>query len=639
MDWIHLRDQIQTLIDDMKSFEHRHTNYIDLIPSERQASVRNFLHYLSLRGHDVRKLQHELADLGLSSLGRSEGYVMGNIKAILHRIQDTMGEALSPESQPHQPEAMSWHQSEQILHKNTQMILGPRPSHRHVYIMVTAPESSTMEDDWLDRSIAQGMNILRINAAHESLLGIKGLIQKARQRSLDHRSSLKILVDIPGPKLRTRAPREGTHVLRLKPTRNMFGEVLAPASGTLHTHESTYTLDREEYKIFLEKAPKDLKAGDILQFHDARGRRRSLELVEKTKDHPQTFRVHCHQTIYLRSKTPVNLKHPKSQAALRADSPSLILFHDHLLPWSCLVSLGERFYILPDPEQKLDTPPSEKSTPKTEGLGSASPLPPSGQREVAPKEEAYPAIYVPPVILKSLQKSDKIMFDDGKIVTTVIEVTDHSALLQVNQASKGVARLRGEMGINLPDRELEIPAVSPEDLALIEGIKDDVDLLGLSFVRSAADIEAYRKALGSSRTPFVIKVETQSGFRHLPEIMLSALSDRLIAVMIARGDLAVECGFERLAEVQEEILWFCEAAHVPVVWATQVLETLAKTGIPTRAEITDAAMSVRAECVMLNKGPFIHEAIKSLDSILMRMEAHQYKKRQLYRPLKIKLPG
>lgn len=61
-------------------------------------------------------------------------------------------------------------------------------------------------------------------------------------------------------------------------------------------------------------------------------------------------------------------------------------------------------------------------------------------------------------------------------------------------------------------------------------------------------------------------------------------------VMIARGDLAVECGFERLAEVQEEILWMAEASHTPVIWATQVLENLAKDGIPSRAEITDAAM-------------------------------------------------
>jgi pyruvate kinase len=98
------------------------------------------------------------------------------------------------------------------------------------------------------------------------------------------------------------------------------------------------------------------------------------------------------------------------------------------------------------------------------------------------------------------------------------------------------------------------------------------------------------------------------------------------AVMIARGDLAVECGWERLAELQEEILWLCEAAQVPVIWATQVLEHKAKKGQPSRAEISDAAMSQRADCVMLNKGPHILAAIRMLDNILRRMQGHQYKK-------------
>jgi len=106
-------------------------------------------------------------------------------------------------------------------------------------------------------------------------------------------------------------------------------------------------------------------------------------------------------------------------------------------------------------------------------------------------------------------------------------------------------------------------------------------------------------------------------------------------VMIARGDLAVECGFQRLAEVQEEILWICEAARMPVIWATQVLESLAKSGIPLRSEITDAAMGERAECVMLNKGPYMVEAVRILDDILRRMQAHQEKKRSKLRKLQV----
>ncbi len=113
------------------------------------------------------------------------------------------------------------------------------------------------------------------------------------------------------------------------------------------------------------------------------------------------------------------------------------------------------------------------------------------------------------------------------------------------------------------------------------------------------------------------------------------MRSRAAGVMIARGDLAIECGYERLAEVQEEILWMSEAAHLPVVWATQVLESLAKNGLPSRSEITDAAMGERAECVMLNKGPFIVEALQTLDDILCRMQSHQDKKTAMLRRLHV----
>lgn len=96
--------------------------------------------------------------------------------------------------------------------------------------------------------------------------------------------------------------------------------------------------------------------------------------------------------------------------------------------------------------------------------------------------------------------------------------------------------------------------------------------------------------------------------------------------MIARGDLAVELGWARLAEMQEEILWLAESARVPVIWATQVFGQLIRENQPTRAEMTDAAMSQRAECVMLNTGPFVLDAITLLDDIAGRMQGHQLKK-------------
>jgi len=129
------------------------------------------------------------------------------------------------------------------------------------------------------------------------------------------------------------------------------------------------------------------------------------------------------------------------------------------------------------------------------------------------------------------------------------------------------------------------------------------------------------------------KIETPQAVSNLPELMVQVAGQQPFAVMIARGDLAIAIGYQRLAEIQEEILWLCEAAHIPVIWATQVLENLVKKGIPSRAEMTDAAMAQQAECVMLNKGPFVAEAVTMLDDVLTRMQAHQLKKTPQLRAL------
>jgi pyruvate kinase len=141
--------------------------------------------------------------------------------------------------------------------------------------------------------------------------------------------------------------------------------------------------------------------------------------------------------------------------------------------------------------------------------------------------------------------------------------------------------------------------------------------------------------LGREDAGVVLKIETKRGFSNLPAMLLEALKFPACGVMIARGDLAVECGFERLSEIQEEILWVCEAAHVPVIWATQVLEGLTRRGHATRAEVTDAAMAQTAEVVMLNKGAYIIEAVEMLDDILQRMQGHHRKKHSMLRELKL----
>ncbi|MEJ2385404.1 MAG: pyruvate kinase, partial [Xanthomonadales bacterium] len=175
------------------------------------------------------------------------------------------------------------------------------------------------------------------------------------------------------------------------------------------------------------------------------------------------------------------------------------------------------------------------------------------------------------------------------------------------------------------------------DLAFVA---EHADLVGLSFVNGPDDVRQLRAELDRLGRPdigVVLKIETRRGIRNLPDILLEALRFKVCGLMIARGDLAVECGFERLAGLQDYLPALCEAAQLPVIWATQVLESLAKRGHPTRAEVTDAAAGQAAECLMLNKGPHILDALRMLDTITRDMERRRRKGRA--RAARLELPA
>jgi pyruvate kinase len=241
-----------------------------------------------------------------------------------------------------------------------------------------------------------------------------------------------------------------------------------------------------------------------------------------------------------------------------------------------------------------------------------------------------------PEALAKAKAGEMVWIDDGRVGARIRRVRHDFVEAVVTHAPADGAKIRADKGINLPDTEIALAGLSPADVEALPMIAAHADIVAMSFVRSPADIADLRgrlAALGGKSVGVVLKIETRQAFDALPSLLLEALQAPAAEVMIARGDLAVEVGYERLAEVQEEILWLCEAAHVPVIWATQVLETMAKTGRPSRAEVSDAAMGERAECVMLNKGPHIVETVRFLDDLMRRMQQHQSKKRATMRAL------
>ena len=248
------------------------------------------------------------------------------------------------------------------------------------------------------------------------------------------------------------------------------------------------------------------------------------------------------------------------------------------------------------------------------------------------------AVCEPADILDRLTIGTEVSFDDGRLAGTVEDIREGNVLVRVTRTQRKGFKMKPERGLTFPRADLHLDPLTANDLTDLDFVAAHADLIGFSFVQSADNVTCLQDELASRRPDWrtlgiIAKVETSLAVKNLPDIIVRAAGRQPFGVMIARGDLAVAIGFERLAEMQEEILWLCEAAHVPVIWATQVLEEMVKSGLPTRGEMTDAAMAGRAECVMLNKGPNVGEAITALRGLMRRMTEHQSKKTARLRAL------
>lgn len=258
---------------------------------------------------------------------------------------------------------------------------------------------------------------------------------------------------------------------------------------------------------------------------------------------------------------------------------------------------------------------------------------PPGGLEIPPAEAAgFAAECTLPEVIGMVEAGQRLFVDDGKIGAVIERVAEWGVVARITQAPEEGAKLKSEKGLNFPDTALHCCPLSEKDLQDLDFVAAHADGIEYSFVQSAEDVRLLHRELARRRPgdwrrlSLVLKIETTRAVQALPEILTEAAGQQPTAIMIARGDLAVEIGFARVAEMQEEILWLGEAAHVPVIWATQVLEHLIKKGTPLRGEMTDAAMGARAEAIMLNKGPHLLAAIDELDGLLRRMEEHQHKK-------------
>ncbi|VVM05697.1 pyruvate kinase [Methylacidimicrobium tartarophylax] len=584
------------------ALEEKFRVLLEKVHPDYQASARNLVHYLALRRFDLRRLQGELADRGLSSLGRAEGCVLFSLQAVLHAL----GEEVPPQlAKVHPP--LTRQEGAELLQAHTASLLGPKPAGRNSTIMVTMPSEAAQDPEFTRRILRAGMDIARINCTHDSEAVWLQMVENLRRAARKESRPIRIILDLAGPKLRTGAIRNGPRFTTWKPVADRFGRVIEPARiGLFAVLPGRMPEGVCAALLFPEDWVRQLTPGKEILFFDIRGKPRSLRIVDRLEagllaESRQGATV-SEETAFVSFDPTPSLEHLGQRAAFAqgmGDGSSFLLLHR-----------GSRF--------RLVSPDSK---------GRVAPM---GKR-------ALPAIEVEPAeVLRFLHVGQNVWFDDGRIAGSVCSATPKEVVIETTRARLRGEKLRPNRGINLPETDLDLPPLSPKDRALLPWIIEHGDGIGLSFVRTPSDVVMLQEALrgaGDERLPIIVKIETRKAFEALPTILLTAMRSPSVGVMIARGDLAVECGYERLAEVQEEILWVAEAAHLPVIWATQVLETLATTGFPSRAEVTDAAMAERSECVMLNKGPHLEEALRFLDDVLGRMEAHQTKKRSMLRHL------
>lgn len=584
-----LIEQINRLIKLAAKAEKHYQEQLEKVHPNFKKSAQNLVHYRFMRSTDIRKLQKELGNMGLSRLAKAESHLMASLqtnKALLKGFIEDKAIKVKPHH-------LSVKKGERLIKTNAKSLLGYRSKGRRTRIMVTLPSEAAFDYQMVHDLLANGMNCARINCAHDDEVIWEKMVQNVRTAAEKLNHNCKIAMDLGGPKIRTGPLKEGPKVMKYRPPKDIRGNITQPLPVWLGPLPYP---DAEFHHIPIEsESLSKLTVGATLYFRDARDKKRSLRI---TGEHSMGFFGECPRTTYL--ETGIQMyQDPKFKSA---ESTQVGVYP--ALEQPLLLKIGDHLRLV------KSVIPGESATYDEEGYKLT---------------DAFISC-TSPEIFDSVKPNELILFDDGKIQGRIKTVNENDILILIEYARGGTAKLRADKGINLPESDLNFSGLTEKDKRDLRFVVRHADVINFSFVNRREDVQDLIRELealdAKEKMGVIFKIETQKAFNNLTRILLEGMQLYPIGVMIARGDLAIETGWDNIGRVQEEILSLCQAGHIPEIWATQVLENLAKLGIPSRAEITDAAMAQRADCVMLNKGPYIQDAISLLDTILKDMEPY-----------------
>ena len=593
-----ISEMVTEIICKSEEMELRYSEEIKLVHPLYFKSAQNLIHYLAFRSFDIDKLQDRLREFGLPSLTHIEGHVMESLLSIKTIINHLLGK----QKIEHKKGVISLLNSKKIRAKNTRLLFGFKSKFRATRIMVTLPESAVEDPKFMLRLLRAGMNVARVNCAHGDPAIWKQLINclEAAQKTLN--KQCKIMMDLGGPKLRTGPIAEGPKVIHISPQRNAFGRVVTPARVWIAPLDIPPPDDTADAVLPIDEVlMRKIKRKSTIFFDDSRGKKCKITIFRK--EGPVKWGL-CKDSAYIESGTKMEVRRHKKSGKEE-------IYVGELMPL-------EQFLVLKKNDTLMLTKHADQGQNAFYGAGGAL-IKPASVSCTLPEVFAY------------VKKGEPVFFDDGKIEGVIQEVHDDYLNIRITHAKEQGSKLRADKGINLPESDLSFGGLTSKDKEDMNFIINHADAVNFSFVNNPDDVRELQQLIEElhGTIGIILKVETQKAFKNLPRILLRAMQTYPVGVMIARGDLAIETGWKNFASIQEEILRICEAAHIPDIWATQVLESMTKKGIPTRAEITDASMAQRAECVMLNKGVYIEKAVKLLDKILTRMQRYQKKQQTI----------
>jgi len=583
---------LDSVIDRTAEFELKYKTQLNSVHPNYAQSAKNLVHYIALRSFNMNVFQDKLEDIGLPFTLETQNNILYNMLNCRTVINSLMHNELIEEEH----EYINNKKVKKILKKNYKALFGKIRNKRKTAILVTQPLEAASHKEFTKSLLKHGMDCARINCAHDDEIVWKQIIDHIKSNE----KHCKIMMDLGGPKLRTGKMNPGPKVIHIKPKKNTLGQIIEPATIWLAPYGIKPPMGKEVDAIIPvnKKWLRKTKKGSYIIFRDSRDKKCKIKINEKEG---RGRWGSCSDSAFVITGTLLNV-------FIEKKSTSEIHSVQELLP------LEEVIFLFEGDLLRLDKKPI---------LGEPTVYDVDGNL----KELAHISCTLPE-IFDTVNSEEDVYFNDGKIAGIVKEIHADHLIIEITNAKKKGGKLKADKGINFPNSNLGLSGLTQKDKKDLIFVAKHADTVNFSFVNNKQDVEELLDELNKLKVSMgiILKIETKEAYKNLPSILLTAMENYPIGVMIARGDLAIETGWKNFAIIQEEILQLCDAAHIPDIWATQVLENLAKKGIPTRAEMTDAAMAQRADCVMLNKGPYIEKAVRMLDKVIRKMQRIQKKK-------------